>query len=123
MMALRLSLVAGALAAAALVAQPASLIQSAIAAGQIGERYDGYMGFVVTPSPALRRQVQSINIRRRNLYVELSTRRNVTPEIAGIATGCELIGRISVGEAYMLSDGSWRRRAPGEPAPVPDRCR
>jgi uncharacterized protein YdbL (DUF1318 family) len=123
MMALRLSLVAGALAAAPLVAQPASLIQSAIAAGQIGERYDGYMGFVVTPSPALRRQVQSINIRRRNLYVELSTRRNVTPEIAGIATGCELIGRISVGEAYMLSDGSWRRRAPGEPAPVPDRCR
>jgi uncharacterized protein YdbL (DUF1318 family) len=123
MSALRLCLIAGALAAAPLVAQPASLIEGAIAAGQIGERYDGYMGFVVTPSPALRRQVQAINIRRRNLYVELSTRRNVTPEIAGIATGCELLGRIPVGEAYMLSDGSWHRRAPGEPAPVPDRCR
>jgi uncharacterized protein YdbL (DUF1318 family) len=81
------------------------------------------MGFAAAPSEPLRRQVQAINIRRRNLYIELSTRRNVTPEIVGIATGCELLARIPVGEAYMLSDGTWRRRAQGQPAPAPDRCR
>ena len=110
-------------AAAPAVAQESSLIEGAIAAGQIGERYDGYMGFAAAPSPALRRQVQAINIHRRNLYIDLASRRNVTPEVVGLATGCELLARIPVGEAYLLSDGAWRRRAPGQPAPVPDRCR
>jgi uncharacterized protein YdbL (DUF1318 family) len=112
---------------AAVVAVPAvaqsPLVESAIAAGQVGERYDGYMGFAAPPSPAVRRQVQAINIRRRNLYIELASRRNVTPELAGLATGCELLARIPVGEAYMLSAGVWRRRAVGQSAPVADRCR
>jgi uncharacterized protein YdbL (DUF1318 family) len=111
-----------AVAAVPAVAQ-SPLVQSAIAAGQVGERYDGYMGFAAPPSPAVRRQVQAINIRRRNLYIELASRRNVTPEVVGLATGCELLARIPVGEAYMLSDGVWRRRAVGQSAPVADRCR
>ena len=109
--------------AAPAVAQPSSIVEGAIAAGKAGERYDGYMGMVGPASPQLMRQIQAINIRRRNLYIELASRRNVTPEIVGIATGCELLARIPVGEAYMLSDGTWRRRAPGQPAPAPDRCR
>jgi len=110
------------LAATPAVAQT-SVVESAMAAGQAGERYDGYMGVVGATSPQLMRQIQAINIRRRNLYIELASRRNVTPEIVGIATGCELLARIPVGEAFMLSDGTWHRRAPGQPAPAPDRCR
>ena len=105
------------------IAQPSSMIESAIAAGQAGERYDGYMGVLGAASPQLMRQIQAINIRRRNLYIELASRRNVTPEIVGIATGCELLARIPVGEAYMLRDGTWHRRAPGQAAPAPDTCR
>jgi uncharacterized protein YdbL (DUF1318 family) len=111
------------LASAPALAQPSSIVEGAIAAGQAGERYDGYMGVVGAASPQLTRQIQAINIRRRNLYIELASRRNVTPEIVGIATGCELLARIPVGEAFMLSDGTWHRRAPGQPAPAPDRCR
>jgi hypothetical protein len=80
------------------------------------------MGFVGTPSPELRRQLAAVNLRRRNLYIELSTRRNVTAQVVGVATGCELLGRLGVGEAYMLKDGVWRRRAAGEPPPQPDYC-
>jgi uncharacterized protein YdbL (DUF1318 family) len=108
-------------AAPALAQSPA--IEGAVAAGVVGERYDGYMGFAMGPTPELRRQVQAVNIRRRNLYIELASRRNVTPEVVGLATGCELLARIPAGEAYMLSDGIWRRRAPGQPAPAPERCR
>jgi uncharacterized protein len=115
-------LLLAAFAAAPAVAQT-SVVESAIAAGQAGERYDGYMGVVGVASPQLTRQIQAINIRRRNLYIELASRRNVTPEIVGIATGCELLARIRVGEAYMLSDGTWHRRLPGQRAPAPDRCR
>ena len=97
-------------------------LDAARQAGQVGERYDGYLGYASTPSATVQRQVQAVNIRRRALYVDLGRRRNVTPEVAGIATGCELLKRIAVGESYMLSDRIWRRRAPGEPAPHPSYC-
>jgi uncharacterized protein YdbL (DUF1318 family) len=89
----------------------------------VGERYDGYMGYVGNPSPELRRQVSAINIRRRNLYIDLASRRNVTAQIVGLATACELFAQLPVGAAYMLEDGTWRRRTSGQPAPVPNYCR
>jgi uncharacterized protein YdbL (DUF1318 family) len=120
MKALSFALLAGLAASSAAAQSPA--FESAVQAGVIGERYDGYMGFVATPSPELRRHVAAVNLRRRNLYIELSTRRNVTAQVVGVATGCELLGRLGVGEAYMLKDGVWRRRAAGEPPPQPDYC-
>lgn len=115
------------IAALALAAVPAAAqspaVGQAIAAGQIGERYDGYMGYVGAPSPEVRRQVSAINIRRRNLYIDLASRRNVTPQLVGMATACEMFAQLPIGEAYMLEDGAWRRRAPGQAAPVPNYCR
>ena len=105
-----------------IVAQPAATLGTAVQSGQVGERYDGYMGFVVAPSPLVRRQVLAINLRRRNLYIELAGRRNVTAEVVGVATGCQLLRQLSPGEAYQLADGVWRRWVPGQRAPVPDNC-
>ena len=96
---------------------------AAVQAGQVGERYDGYMGFAVAPSPEVRRQVQAINLRRRNLYIELAGRRNVNAQVVALATSCQLLRRLSPGEAYLLPDGMWRRWVPGHPAPVPEQCR
>jgi hypothetical protein len=110
-----------ALFAGTAIAQPAPLAL-AIQVGQVGERYDGYMGFVVTPSDPVRRQVSAVNLRRRNLYIELASRRNVTAAVVGIATGCQLLRQLSPGEAYLLADGKWRRWTPGQPAPVPENC-
>lgn len=112
-----------ALSAAPAGAQPSPLVPGAIQAGQVGERFDGYMGFVTQPSPQLRRQVDAINLRRRNLYIDLSTRRNVTPQLVGMATGCQLLSKVAAGQAYMLEDGVWRRRAAGQQIPLPDYCR
>ncbi|MFL6722478.1 MAG: YdbL family protein [Sphingomonas sp.] len=100
-----------------------SLIAPAIQGGQVGERYDGYMGFPAPASVDLKRQVAAINLRRRNLYLELASRRNVTAQVVGIAAGCELLRQLQPGEPYMLADGVWRRWVPGQPAPVPDHCR
>lgn len=99
------------------------LVSGAIRSGQVGERYDGYLGLVGTPTDELRRQVSAVNLRRRNLYIELASRRNVTPEVVGLTTGCELLSNIPVGGAYMLSGGGWRRRAPGETVALPNYCR
>jgi uncharacterized protein len=111
---------------ALLLASPAAgqspQIAAAIAAGQVGERSDGYMGFATPPSPILRRQVYAINIQRRNLYTELAVQRNVTASVVGLTTACQLLRRLSPGEAYQLQDGVWRRWTPGQPAPVPAQC-
>jgi uncharacterized protein len=88
----------------------------------VGERFDGYLGYAVTPPASVQRQVQAINIRRRSLYSGLASRRGVTPEVAGIATGCELLARTQIGEVFMLRDGVWRRRQANEAAPRPDYC-
>ena len=101
----------------------AQSLSQAIEAGEVGEKFDGYMGVVGAPSPEVRRQVAAVNLRRRNLYIDLSTRRNVSPQLVGMATACELLSKLSPGEAYMLSDGVWRRRAAGQSVPLPDYCR
>jgi uncharacterized protein YdbL (DUF1318 family) len=115
-------LMAALLDPAAAGAQSPALSQ-AIQAGQVGERYDGYMGLVGQSSAEVRRQVAAINIHRRKLYTDLSARRDVTTELVGMATGCQLLSQLAIGEAYMLSDRVWRRRAAGQTVPLPDYCR
>lgn len=113
---------AAAAATAPAAAQAPASIAEARLAGIVGERYDGYLGYARSPSDAIRRQVGAINIKRRSLYIGLANRRRVTAQVAGIAAGCELLQRVRPGEVYMLSDGVWRRRDAGEPAPRPPQC-
>lgn len=103
-------------------AQAGSAAVAARQAGLVGERYDGYLGFAASPSDQVRRQVGSINIRRRSLYTGLAGRRGVSLEAVGIAAGCELLAQVKVGEVYLLNDGVWRKRAAGQPTPVPGYC-
>ena len=108
--------------AAPVAAQSATTAVAARQAGIVGERYDGYLGFAATPADSVRRQVGAINIRRRSLYIGLAGRRRVQLQVVSIAAGCQLLAQVKVGEAYMLNDGVWRRRAAGQPAPVPSYC-
>lgn len=103
-------------------AQEAPAVASARLAGIIGERFDGYLGNVAVPSPALRKQVDAINIRRRALYIDLGTRRGVSPQEVGVAAACQILPRIPVGAAYMLGDGVWRRRTSENQRVAPDYC-
>ncbi len=107
---------------AAALSQNYSELAAARSAGQVGERYDGYLGFATQAAPTVQRQVNAINIRRRSLYIDLARRRGVTPQVAGLATGCELLTRVQVGEVYLLQDGTWRRRQPGQRIPPPSYC-
>ena len=110
------------LAATPAVAQTPA-VNAARAAGQVGERYDGYLGVVGGVSGAVRSQVATINITRRSLYSNLASSKGVSPQDVGITAGCQLLARVAIGERYMLSDGAWRRRGPGQGAPIPDYCR
>jgi uncharacterized protein YdbL (DUF1318 family) len=111
-----------ALLSGAAVAQTPTL-DAARASGAVGERFDGYMGVAGQVSATVRNQVSTINIQRRSLYTNLAAQKGIAPSYVGLATGCQLLARLGVGEAYMLNDKVWRRRAPGQPAPAPDYCR
>ena len=115
-------LVAAALVLGAAPAVAQDAVVAARGAGLVGERYDGYLGAVGPLPPGLRSQVAAINIKRRALYADLAARRGVAAQDVGVATACALLGRVAVGEAYLVSEGQWRRRAPGESAPRPSYC-
>ena len=112
---------------AAMVVAPASAQESAAGAearraGVVGERYDGYLGFVARPAESLRRQVNAINIHRRALYSDLARRKGVSTQEVGITATCTLFARIPVGGYYLPSDRGWLRRGVGQAAPRPAYC-
>ena len=112
-----------AIALAAPAAAQTSAVDAARTSGSIGERFDGYIGVAAPVSGMVRSQVATINIQRRSLYSSLAARKGVSPQDVGITAGCQLLATVGVGQSYMWSDGVWRRRGPGQGAPVPSYCR
>lgn len=120
---MRFAIAFAALVLASPVAQAQSpAVETARAAGSVGERYDGYLGFASPPSAGVRSQVGAINLKRRALYSRLAAARGASPQDVGVTAGCSLLARVGVGQAYLWPDGVWRRRAPGQAAPLPDYC-
>ena len=117
----RLLFLAGLVLVAPAAAQPA--LSQARAAGQVGERYDGYLGVAGAAPTLVRREVETINIRRRSHYSNLAASRAVSPQDVGLTAGCMTLGSVDVGEAYLLADNVWRRRDARASAPVPSYCR
>lgn len=111
-----------ALAAVPVLAQDSPVIVQGKQAGVVGERYDGFLGYLEDANEQARRQVGAINIKRRVLYTDLAVRRKATIQEVGITAGCELLATVKVGETYMLGDGKWRRRGAADPSPVPSYC-
>ena len=94
---------------------------AARASGQIGEKPDGYLGFVTPPSPAVRAMVEDLNIKRKAVYADKARAANATVEEYALTAGCLAISRTVAGEKYMSPDGVWRTR--GSEPPVRDpRC-
>jgi len=104
------------------LAQSSLAIQAAKAAGQVGERYDGFLGSASYLPAATRREVEAVNIRRRSHFSRLAAAKGVSPQEVGITAGCLTLRSVQVGEAYLLADNVWRRRGLRQPTPVPNYC-
>lgn len=88
---------------------------AAKAAGEIGEKTDGYVGIVGSGSPALRAVVDDINIKRKAVYAEKAKQQHATIEEYAFTSGCLLIAQTKPGEKYQAPDGSWKTRGAGAP--------
>lgn len=84
-------------------------------AGQVGERVDGYLGYVGDASPALHAVVEDINIKRKAVYAQKAQANNATLEEYALTSGCVLIVQTKPGEKYQAPDGSWQTRTAAPP--------
>ena len=88
---------------------------AARAAGEVGEKMDGYLGIVGTETADLRRLVNDINIKRRAVYSQKAQASNATLEEYALAAGCQAILATAPGEKYQAPDGSWQTRTSAAP--------
>lgn len=95
-------------------ADPASdkaAVDTAKAAGQVGEQGDGYLGFVSGGGDAaLSAAVNDINNGRATVYAETASKSGVSRDAAGQATGAQLIARVPAGQYYKPLGGNWTKR-------------
>lgn len=106
--------VAGMIPAAAL-AQRDPAYAAARAAGQVGEKVDGYLGYVVPPPPSLKAVIDELNIKRKAVYAEKAAVAKATVEEYALTSGCLLISQTKPGEKYQGPDGSWQTRTAAPP--------
>ena len=88
---------------------------AARSAGQVGEKMDGYLGFVTPPSAEVRRLVEDLNIKRKAVYAQQAQAQHATMEEYAFTAGCLAIARTAPGEKYQAPDGSWATRGSGAP--------
>ena len=105
------SLLSGLLLALAMVLSApamADALDSARAAGVVGERPDGLVAAVDPNAPAdVLSLVQSVNAQRLEKYQQISAQKGVPVEQVGAIAGEKIIGKLKPGYKYMDSSGNW----------------
>jgi uncharacterized protein YdbL (DUF1318 family) len=99
-------------AAVAQSAQAKTAVDSAKAAGVVGEQADGYLGFVSGGAdPALRQAVSEINAGRAQVYRQAAARSGASPEAAGSAAFVNAIQpKLPSGEYFKPVGGGWTKK-------------
>jgi len=87
----------------------ADSLDSARAAGLVGERPDGYVDFVQPNPPAdVQKLVNDINAQRRKVYEQLAGEKGVpVEEVGALAAEKTISQRLQPGWYYMNSSGQW----------------
>ena len=89
----------------------AQSLDEAKAAGQVGERIDGYVGVVDASTPGdVRAMVDQVNAERRQKYAEIAAERGTSVEAVAQIAGQKLIARAPGGQYVLGADGQWRQK-------------
>ncbi|HWI84718.1 MAG TPA: YdbL family protein [Sphingomonas sp.] len=108
------------LAAIPATAQMSAPVEAALGSGAVGEQADGYLGFARPPSPELRKEVDAINIKRRQGYTQVAQAKNVPIEAFAASIGCRTLAALKPGRAYNLG-GAWAVKG-SAPITLPSQC-
>lgn len=101
------------LAALSIFALPAlaETLDGARTKGLVGERPDGYIGPVGTPSADIQALINNINEQRRTKYEQIAKQKGVPVEQIGALTAEKIIQEnLQPGWFYMDSSGNWVKK-------------
>ena len=87
---------------------------AARAAGQVGEKPDGYLAALGGGS-SVSALVDDLNIKRRAAYTTEARTQSVTVDQVAFVAGCRNILRTVAGEKYQAPDGTWQTRTSAPP--------
>ncbi len=110
---MKLMLRIGAMMVLLCLALPAAAqsLDQAKAAGQVGERIDGYVGVVDANAPDdVRAMVDRINAQRRAKYAEIAAERGTSVQAVAQIAGEKLIERAGKGQFVLGANGKWRQK-------------
>jgi hypothetical protein len=97
-----------------LVAAPnawADELDAAKAAGQVGERPDGYLGLVdANAPPAVKQLVDSVNAQRKAKYTQIAQQNGTAVDAVAALAGAKLIERTPPGQYVMGVDVRWVKK-------------
>jgi uncharacterized protein len=96
-----------------LLATPAlaASLDQAKAAGQIGERIDGFLGVVDANAPAdVRALCDQINAERQAKYKEIADKQKAPVAAVAQIAGKKLLERTPKGEYILDASGQWRKK-------------
>ncbi len=94
------------LALAALPAFAADL-HSARAAGQIGEKADG---FVTALDPSAQSLVDEVNAKRRAQYADVAAKKGQSIAVVGAVFAGTIAAGLEPGAKYQATDGTWKTK-------------
>ena len=98
------------LALPALAQDRQSLLAAPRAAGQVGERYDGY-AVVHGSAPAdVQALVAQVNARRRTLYEQKAAEQKVSIDAIGRVYAGKIMEHVPAGTWFLLENGQWTRK-------------
>jgi len=86
-------------------------LDAAKAAGQVGERPDGYLGLVSPSAPAAVQQlVEEVNAKRKAKYAEIAKQNGTSAAAVAALAGPKLIERTEPGQYVMDAGGRWVKK-------------
>jgi uncharacterized protein YdbL (DUF1318 family) len=88
-------------------AYAADALDTAKAAGQVGERPDGMLGIVGASTPALEALVQDINARRLEVFKGIAAKNGQSLAAVQAVSGEEFMSRTPAGQYIMSGSGAW----------------
>ena len=104
------------LSMAVLTAVPAGLaraqgmLDAARAAGQVGERFDGYTAVHGAAPAGIQSLVEQVNAERRALYAERAAAQKVPVDAIGRIYAAEILRKLPPGSWVLGEDGRWRQK-------------
>lgn len=83
-------------------------LQGAKSAGLVGERIDGYLGYVVTPPKAeVRALVKSVNNKRKSRFLETAKKNGIDVNTVSVRFYQLAVEATKPGHYYQNAEGKW----------------